>query len=352
MIGYLARVKAETSSRFWINNPTLDETAKAIDAGAVGCTTNPTFMAGLARRAPDEILATMRAQIRGGGSDSDVADRLQLVLVSRIADRFEGIHSRSGGQVGFVSIQGAPGSDEDSEIIVREALEARTTRANIVPKIPATAAGLAALDEVAGRGHPCIITEVFSLAQLIAACERYMAATALSRYRPPFFISPITGILGDHLRLIAAERGVAIPASIIARAGVVLARSCHRVVADRGYPVTLLAGGARATTDLTDLVGQDMHATINYSTVQELEALDLPVVETVCDDEDPGVVAALVEAFEAMRIALDPAALPVEDFAAFSAVRYFRDLFTAGWTATIDAIAAERSGMGARSVST
>lgn len=345
--GYLARVKAETSSRFWINNPTLDETTKAIDAGAVGCTTNPAYMAGLVRRAPDEILPIIRARIDGGICDREAADRVQLDLVARLAGKFEAIHERSDGRLGFVSIQGVPETDHDPAAILREALDARDARPNVIPKIPATAAGLAAMDELVGLGHPCIVTEVFSLAQLIAVCERHARATRGSVQRPLLFISPITGIFGDHLRAVAAERGAAIDPAVIARAGVVFARACQRVVADRGYPAILLAGGARTTADLTDLVGGGMHATINYSTVEELEALDLPVVETIGEQDPPAILDQLVATFDAVRIALDPRALAEADFATFAPVLYFRGVFAAGWSSILAAIAAERSAMNA-----
>ena len=40
---YFHRVKTETPTHFWVNNPTVKEAQLAIDAGAVSCTTNPTY---------------------------------------------------------------------------------------------------------------------------------------------------------------------------------------------------------------------------------------------------------------------------------------------------------------------
>jgi transaldolase len=342
---YLARVKAETSSRFWINNPTRQEAAMAIDAGAVGCTTNPAYMAGLTRRNPDEILPTIRARSHEEGSDRVIADRVQLDLVARIAKIFEDVHLQSDGRLGFVSIQGAPDTDDDPEVIIREALEARRVGPNVVPKIPATAPGLAALGEIVARGHPCIVTEVFSIAQLVAVSERHVAASLGSVDRPPLFISPITGIFGDHLRVVADDLGLTVDRAVIARVGVLLARACQRVVIDRGYEVTLLAGGARTTTDLTDLVGGGMHATINYSTVEELEALDPPVAETIGAQDPRAVVDTLVATFDSVRIALDPGALAEADFASFPPLLYFREIFAEGWSSTMEVVASERATM-------
>ena len=41
--GYFHRVQAQTATRFWINNVTRQEAKLAIEAGAVGCTQNPSF---------------------------------------------------------------------------------------------------------------------------------------------------------------------------------------------------------------------------------------------------------------------------------------------------------------------
>ena len=40
---YFLRVKKQTPTRLWINNPTTQEADKAIAAGAISCTTNPTY---------------------------------------------------------------------------------------------------------------------------------------------------------------------------------------------------------------------------------------------------------------------------------------------------------------------
>ncbi len=342
MSGYLARVEAQTSSRFWVNNPTLDDAAKAIDAGAVGSTTNPAFMASILRRAPDEITPRIRDRVASGLDDHAVADQVQLDLVSRIAETFDDIHRASSGRLGMVSIQGAPTTDHDAAIILHEALEARRARPNVVPKIPATAEGLTVLGELAGRGEPCIVTEVFSVDQLIAVCERHARANG-ARDPSLLFISPITGIFGDHLRAVATAQEIEVPAAAIARAGVVLSRACQRIVDARGYAVTLLAGGARSTLDFTDLIGGGMHLTINYSTAQELEELDPPIVETIATPDDVTVVRSLTNAFDSVRIALEPGSLALEDFGSFPPVLFFRGVFVEGWDATLDAIAKERA---------
>lgn len=53
---YFQRVQTETPTRFWVNNPTVKEAQLAIDAGAVSCTTNPTYVHKMPFYTPGNIL--------------------------------------------------------------------------------------------------------------------------------------------------------------------------------------------------------------------------------------------------------------------------------------------------------
>jgi transaldolase len=246
-IHYLERVRTATGSRFWVNNPTLAELDLALEHGAMGCTTNPAYGGNLVARALDEILPIVRDCLAESHDDEAVAELVQRRLVARICERFLPLYERTGGREGFVSIQGAPEADTDSAVILKEAQMARTIAPNATPKIPATAPGLDALDAIVAEGSPVIATEVFSLAQLIDTCERWIEATARGSGRPPFFIAPITGIFGDHLRKVARREGLDVPDAVMMEAGVLLSRACYHIVRERDYPVTLpVRGRARA----------------------------------------------------------------------------------------------------------
>jgi transaldolase len=157
-------------------------------------------------------------------------------------------------------------------------------------------------------------------------------------------MSHITGILGDHLKKVAAADGLDAPVATLELAGVLLSRACYRVVRERGYPVLLLFGGARIELDFSGLVGGSMAATINWSTAAALLADPPPAVATIEDPVDPAAERALVETFPDMRRALDPEGLSLEEFEGFGPVQHFRDNFLAGWHAVRAMVAAERQG--------
>jgi len=344
---YFQRVRTQTPTRLWVNNPTMEECDLAIAQGAMGCTTNPAYGGNLLKRSPEyanEIIAGVIAESSPSDDDLHVADRVQERLVANVLARFRPLWDRSGGKEGFVSIQGSPESDHDRTLMTEEAHRARTLGPNATPKIPATQPGFAAFEEMVGAGSQIILTEVFSLDQVEYACELYERVTARTGTKPPFFMSPITGIFADHLKKLARRDGIPVDPDVIDWTGVALGRACRKLVREREYPVMLLFGGARVPIDFTGLVGEWTAATINYSTVEEILGLDPEVASTVNEPLDPAILATLSDRFEDFRRGLTLGSLSPAEFEGFGPVQHFRDAFVAGWNAVLFAIRALRGG--------
>jgi transaldolase len=342
-------VAAATPTRLWITNPTGSEIAQGLSAGAVGCTTNPSYGGSLLRRQEDFVRKVIASAVSYAPEESDatIAERVQQRLVARIAESFRPIYDRSDAKWGYVSLQGSPLLDDKTDEILRGARAGRAVASNVALKIPATEPGLLAFEALVAEGSTCVVTEVFSVAQLREANERYLRVTALSGRRPPFFISPITGILGDHLRKVAARDAVEVDPKALRLAGVALARRCYAETVARSYPARLLFGGARSTDDFTGLVGGATAATINYSTIKEVVGLN-PAVERTVDRPVPGsIVGELRAEFEDFRIAWGDVPMSVAEFESFGPVQHFRSSFVEGWEALLSAIAACRARVGA-----
>jgi transaldolase len=342
LMDYFSRLVAETPSRAWVNNPTEEEIGLALAHGAVGSTTNPAYGGGLLRRAPGEVIPVVDACLDLSDDDRVVADVVQHRLVGRIAKQFLPLFESSRGTAGFVSIQGSPETDMDGERIWQEAEEGHAIGPNVTPKIPATLPGFVAMERVVERGWPIIITEVFSVDQVEAACELYLRVTRATGVRSPFFMSPITGILGDHLKKLALAKGLDVPARAMDLAGIGLARRCAALVAERDYPVTLLFGGARIPEDLTGLTGGRHHATINWSTFAEIIELDPPVERTIDAPFDPDAEDVLLKSFPDVWKGWALGRLAPDEFEDFGPVQHFRDNFMAGWHGVLQMVAERR----------
>lgn len=342
---YFQQLKETTATRLWINNPTEAEIDLSIAHGAVSCTTNPTFSSNQLRRAPDYAIPVVDACIRESEDEDDsvVADLVQQRLAKRVMEGFLGVHEKSGRRDGWVSIQGDPHADNDAAHILDEARRYRELGPNFIAKIPATAAGLEAIETLIAEDMPIIVTEVFGLAQMIYSCELYQRVSRASGKTPAYYITHITGIYDEYLGDMVKRAGISIDPDVLAQAGLTVCREQYRLFKERDYPGIMLGGGARGIHHFTDLVGGEMHITVNWSTVEEILGLNLPLGDYMGVKTDPAVIEELVEKVPDFRRAYLADGLSLDEFASYGPVQHFRDQFIRGWDSLLETIGERRT---------
>lgn len=164
----------------WLDNITrtmLDDGTiqRYIDDFAVtGLTSNPSiFDKAIASGAYDDAI---RAKVATGASGEDLFFDLAIEDLRRAADLFLGIHERTDGVDGWVSLEVSPelAHDTDSTVAAAQDLHARAGRENLFIKIPGTTEGLPAIEATIAAGIPVNVTLLFDAAQYQAAAEAYM----------------------------------------------------------------------------------------------------------------------------------------------------------------------------------
>ena len=342
--GYFHRVQEETPTRFWINNPTLAQAEKALDAGAVGCTTNPSYVSKLFS-SPADMRVVKRAidlLLPYEESDSIVAAKVQAAMLARLSDVFLPLYETSGGLSGFVTIQGDPFEETVAQKIIDEGIENRKIGPNIMVKIPVTEPGIEAIRYFVDRDMGTMATEVMGLSQAIAICEAYRAASESSGHAPAFYVTHITGILDDHFKRVVAAENIAISAEAMKYAGLSIAKREYALMAERGYPGVMIGGGARKLEDFTELVGGNLAVTINWEgTADVLIEKDQPVVPRIDAPVDERLVAELKEKLPDYSRALEPDGMKPAEFYDYGGVELFRSSFMKGWEQLL-ALVAER----------
>lgn len=340
---YFHRVAATFPTRLWVNNPTDEECRLALAAGALSCTSNPTYGSNLWKRDRATVQAIID-QLPGTGDAA--ADEVQQGIIARVAMQFLPVFERTRGAYGHVSIQGDPRRDTDVEHIVDEAMRYRAIAPNIIAKIPITKAGLAATERVLLAGMPVIATEVFAVSQAIATARMYRRVRdLLGPATPKLWLTHIAGIFDDHIGDAAKRRGAKVAPEILRQAGCIVARAQYRALSESGSlpdGLTLLGGGARGTHHFTEVVGGRFDVTLNWSTVAEIAAQDPPVVDRLHHRDDARAVAELAATFEEVRQALAPDGLSLEEFGEYGPVQRFRNNFIEGWDGLKAAIAERR----------
>jgi transaldolase len=147
------------------------------DFSVTGATSNPTIFA-KAITGSDRYDEQLRAVIASGLRDpQELFFELALDDVRRAAELLRPAYDASGGRDGFVSFECTPDLADDSRATVEQALELweRLARPNVMIKVPATDAGIPAIEELTARGVNVNVTLLFSLARYEQVIDAYQA---------------------------------------------------------------------------------------------------------------------------------------------------------------------------------
>jgi transaldolase len=148
------------------------------DLYVTGVTSNPSILH-QAIGAGEEYVDSIRALIDGGTTDEEsIAFALALGDLVPAADLLLASHRASGGADGFVSIEVSPTLLDDAEgtIAAGTQLFADADRPNVMIKVPGTAAGLEAAEELLAAGIPVNVTLLFSPDHYAATADAYLTA--------------------------------------------------------------------------------------------------------------------------------------------------------------------------------
>ena len=145
-------------------------------AGVTGVTANPTIFA----RALDSSAAysdDVQRRLAARQSPESIVWDLLIEDVQAAADIFRPVFDRERGRDGFVSIEVSPEIAGDTERTIAAArdLRQRTGRPNVMVKIPATPAGLPAIQAMVAEGANINVTLIFGVERYAKVVEAYFA---------------------------------------------------------------------------------------------------------------------------------------------------------------------------------
>lgn len=331
---YFKRVMQLTPTKMWINNVTREEAQWAIDVGAMGCTQNPSYTWKMLTHEKEGEFAKnlLLETLKETNDDNEVICMLQRKLIKGVSDIFMPVWEKTNREHGYVSIQGDPIHEEDAQVIIDEARLNRKINPNVMIKIPATKAGLKAMNILIEENTPLNATEVMGVSQMVELCEMYKKITAKTGKKPVMYISLITGIYDEWLQKEVTKQGIDINPDILYQAGMVIAKKVHQLMHDRDYQNGFIGGGVRGLQHFTEMVGGNVCITMNWNGhADKLLELDQPVVSRLFNPVQPDVLETLLEKLPEFKQAYMEDGLTIEEFGEFGPVEYFRDMFVSAW---------------------
>lgn len=159
----------DTGTKLYLDSVLPAEVDKNLAWGAVGATSNPAIIAGIVDAGG--LDGDIESLLEAGHDDEQIAWALTNKLVTDAQAKFADIHKQTEGNAGWVSFELDP-LLEDPEINLSIADRAiryvelgkqwNTDQTNRMIKVPATAGGIAALEELAACGVTLNVTLIFT----------------------------------------------------------------------------------------------------------------------------------------------------------------------------------------------
>jgi transaldolase len=325
----LLAMSRTTPTRLWNDSADLGELAQSISFGGVGATCNPV----IALTVLKNDLATWRLRIEAITAERPTAteDELGWQIVQELsvaaAKLLEPIFHEHGGRNGRLSIQTDPRLHRNTEALIEQAVQFNALAPNMIVKIPATSAGIAAMEETTYRGVSINATVSFTVPQALAVADaierglrrREREGLNVTSMGPVCTI--MVGRLDDWMKVCAARAGLVVDPGYFEWAGVAAFKQAYRIYTERGYRTRLLSAAFRNVMHWSELVGGDVvisppfewQLKFNASGIRPEPRTHLPVA--------PEITETLYEKIPDFRRAYDPDGMAVSEFDGYGATR-------------------------------
>lgn len=326
-------------AEFWNDSCSPTELKDAVDHGATGATSNPVIVYGVVKADPKTWNPALDAIIEANPTSTE--DEIAWLLIEEIGRRAAAIlapvYQKTEGRQGYLSMQVSPKYHSHAARMVEHGRALAALAPNIAIKIPSTAAGVQAAEELVALGINVNATVSFTVSQAVAVAEAFergldrarSSGADMNRLHP--YMTLMVGRLDDLLQRVMVREQIAIDPGYLAWAGIAVFKRAHLIFKQRGFHSSLLAAAYRHHLHWSELIGPGVIHTMPYPWWKQFEASDIAVEETLDRPVRPEILLALQRKFRDFRLAFDEGAIPPEGFASYGASVHTLQQFLGGF---------------------
>ena len=318
-----------TATCLWNDSADLDELRWSIDQGGVGATCNPVIAHTLLKARIGEWRPRLAAMIaaRPTATEDEIGwaavETLSIEAAALLLPAFAAHRGRNG----RLSIQTDPRLYRNSDAMVDQAVRFNALAPNIIVKIPATRAGITAIEEATARGVTINATVSFSVPQSLAVADaverglrrREAEGHDVSSMGPVCTI--MVGRLDDWLKVMMDKDGITTDPGHLEWAGVAVFKRAYQLYRERGYRTRLLSAAFRNHMHWSELIGGDVVISPPPSWQRRFAASGIEVRRRIDTPVDPRIADDLHRRFADFRRAYEPGGLSVDEFDDFPPTR-------------------------------
>ncbi len=336
----LYQMTQTTPTCLWNDSASIEELTYSIEHGGVGATCNPVIVLGVLKKE----MPLWRARIQelilemSTATEDEIGWRLVEEISVKAAALLKPIYDAQQGYNGRLSIQTDPRFYRNTDAIVEQAVHFNQLAPNMIVKIPATHAGIEAIEEVTYRGISINATVSFTLPQCIAvaeAVERGLQRREREGKEIPVMGSVCTimvGRLDDWLKVVTEKEGITIDPGYLEWAGVAVFKKTYRIFQERGYRVRLLSAAFRNHMHWSEFIGGNVVISPPYAWQVRYNASDIAVTPRIDKPVDTRIVDELLKKYADFRRSYSEDGIAPRDFDMFGPTRRTLRQFMAACT--------------------
>jgi transaldolase len=316
---------AQTGTDYWNDSCSIEDLTYAIERGATGATSNPTIVGEVLAREMPLWRDRIRQLIDPESTEDEVSWRLIEEMAVRAAALLMPVFEREQGRKGRLSIQTDPRLYRSTERMVAQARHFNGLAPNIQVKVPATRAGIRAIEEVTAAGVSINATVCCTVPQAIAVAEAVQRG--LTRHEADggdtSAMTPVctimVGRLDDWMGVVAKRDGIVVDPGLVHWSGIAVFKRAYRIFGERRYRTRLLAAAFRHHLHWSELIGGDIVLTIPCAWQRLFNASNIEVVARIDSPVPAGTIDALQAHFPDFHRAYAPDGLSIDEFDRYGA---------------------------------
>lgn len=342
----LQEMAKTTDTDYWNDSCAVSELKYAIPNGAVGATTNPVIVLNVLKKEFDLWENRIIEIIKDNPTfdEDEVSWQLIEEMAVKGSELLLPVFEQEDGMKGRISIQTNAKFYRDAKRMIDQAVKFDKLAPNMQIKMPATAAGIKAMEEATYQGVNINATVCFTVPQAVAVGEaverglkrREKEGKDTKKMTPVCTI--MVGRLDDWLKIVADKENISIDPAYLEMAGVAAMKKAVLIFKEKGFKTRMLAAAYRNQLHWSELIGGNIIHTIPYKWQKRYNNSTVEIKNTTEEPMDPKVIKELSDKFEDFRKAYDPQGISPENFENFGATKKTLKGFIGGYQQLVDII--------------
>lgn len=333
----------ETAVRFpntdvWMDSCGEEELNYGLERGIVGATSNPIIVGAVIK----EELPLWEKRIKEllnempDATEDDIAWNLIYEAGRERSKKLLPVFEQYQGKKGRLSIQVNAKYYRNADKMLEQAIYLNSLGKNMQVKIPASKAGVKAMEEATYHGVSINATVSFTVAQAVAVAEA--VERGLERRRKENLsieqMAPVCTIMigrtDDWMKEAVKNENLVLDPECMEWAGVAVIKEAYRIYKERGYTTRLLSAANRNHYHWSQLIGGDLAMTVNYAWHKKINACDIEVKSRIDEPVKPEYMDGLNKLAEFHK-SFDENGMTPEEFEKYGGFRNTLATFLAGY---------------------